>query len=172
MAYQLEENFSDLPWLIWAKALEHLQPVLYLREGTICLGPLDLARLKALLTTGEDLFETDPLVFGSEAHYLARRLDNYAHEAVNALQEVEANPGLYGEAVYNLLTSLVGGNSIVTQVLFTTEPDRSHERYNNPSLVESQPGSSTINARVADLARTRWRIQYPKIPHLLEPKNG
>ncbi len=158
---QLQLTFPILPWLLWARALDYLQPTLYLTAARVELSSPDLARLTQCLADSEILFVSDPLEFGSEAHYLARRLDNYARAAAAALEELEANPGACGPLVYELFSSLLAGNSLVEEVLLVTDPARVSVQALDSRKYALQPGGAAVSERFRRFSRAWRAARYP-----------
>ncbi|MGI4733661.1 MAG: hypothetical protein ACRYG7_00615 [Janthinobacterium lividum] len=154
-SHYLAEN---LPWLTWANALDHLRPDLWVsKEGVVSLHAQDVRHLTQHLTGSPELLTREPVRHRPRAAYLAKCLVNYAEEALEALDELEAGPRFYGPRVWNLVLGLALGNSTADQVYRDTW--REKEKVAKPVV-----DGPTVHARVFALRQARGEYDFPTGP--------
>ena len=148
---------NSLGWLTWAKAMDRLRPDLWItKERAVSLHEQDVRRLTQYLTGSPELLTRKPRKHGPRA-YLAKRLVNYADEALDALGELEAAPKAYGQRVWNLVLSLALGNSTADKVYRDTFLD---ER----EVVTPAVDGPNVHARVLALRQARGEYDFPASP--------
>lgn len=161
---ELRPHFPRLAGPTWVRALDRLQPDLWLEAGGVGLDCADLTRLAQYLAAAVQTPGLDIPLHGPRAHCLAQRLVNYAQQAVYALAELEAAPLAYGRRVYELVTGLALGNAVAEEVLHATTwdlPRRPQRKFRE----RTAPGGALVRQRLMALARARgslpWRNLRP-----------
>lgn len=148
---------DSLSWLTWAKGMDRLRPDLWItKERVVSLHEQDVRRLTQYLTGSPELLTRKPRKHGPRA-YLAKRLVNYADEALDALDELEAAPKAYGPRVWNLVLSLAVGNSTADKVyrdIFLDEREAAKPAVDGPN----------VHARVLALRQARGEYDFPTAP--------
>lgn len=153
---ELENQFLALPWQYWSSALNQLQPDLLVEATQVTINGADLLKLTKILASYSHLPPSDSLLLGQDSWYLARRYAEHEEQAVLALDEMEANPILYGSHSSELIMKLAAGNGVVSKVLETLTGSRVLQQRPGYSLpTELVPGNPAIIARIKVLAETR-----------------
>jgi len=153
---ELENQFLALPWQYWSSALNQLQPDILVEATQVTINGVDLLKLTKILASYPDLPPADSLLLGQDSWYLARRLAEHEEKAVLALDEMEANPVLYGSHTSALIMKLAAGNGVVSKVLETLTGSSTLQQRPGYSLPTALvPGNPTVIARIKALAETR-----------------
>lgn len=163
---ELREHFPRLAGPVWVKALDRLQPDLWVEQGGVSLDYADLTRLAQYLAAAGKTPNLDIPLYGPRAHYMAKRLVNYAQQAVYALADMEATPLAYGSRVYGLVTDLALGNAVAEEVLSATTWDPPRRRGRQARELTA-PGGATVRQRLEALEHARggplWRNIRPPL---------
>ena len=155
---ELADHFPEpaLDWLTWAKALDQLRPDLWVDpQGTVSLDALEVKRLAQYLACSPELPTLEPPLYGPRSAYLAKRLVNYADQAVDALAELEAHPQAYGPHVWELVLSLALGNATADEVFQATTWGKSKGE---------EPADVPIQVRIRALRQARGQFDFPTGP--------
>jgi hypothetical protein len=151
---------DTLSWLTWAKALDRLRPDLWItKERVVSLHAQDVRRLTQHLTGSPELLTREPHQHGPRAAYLAKRLVNYADEALDALDELEVAPKAYGPRIWNLVLNLALGNSTADKVYRDTCLDEDEDKAAEPAVE-----GPNVHARVLALRQARGEYNFPTGP--------
>lgn len=148
---------DTLNWLTWSNALGRLRPDVWVDQGEVFLDAQDVSRLAQHLNGSPELPTLEPPLYGARAAYLAKRLVNYANEALDALDELEAGPKAYSPRVWELVLSLALGNSVADEVFQATA--WSAERGEEPAVT-----GPNVHARVFALRQARGELDFPTGP--------
>ena len=148
---RLQKHFPTLPQDTWASALQKLQPDLWAEEHTVTLDEDDLTYLANRLALSSEVPALDPIIHGPRAGYLAKRLVNYEDDAIEALEEMLANPLAYGPVVYRLVTSLALGNLVADEVFQATHQGP----WGRPGGPDRDAARATVRERLEALRRAR-----------------
>ena len=155
---ELKYHFPLLPWLSWARELDALQPDLWVEVHSVTLDYADLVKLTQQLARAPEMPSLDPPIYGLNSLYLARRLSEYAHQAVLALAELEENPFAYGLHTSAIITKLAAGNGVVEDFMQVLTGSRTMETEPGKSLpAEQVPGCPAVTERLSELYRIRTK---------------
>ena len=155
---ELKHHFSALPLLRWSTELDALQPNLWVEGEEITINYEDLVRLTQRLSWAPELPALDPPIYGPQSLYLARRLSEYAYQAVLALAEMEQNPLAYGKHTRSIILKLAAGNGVAEEVLRAITGYSFREGQPDESLSSDQiPGCPAVQVRVVNLAWSRGK---------------
>jgi hypothetical protein len=163
LAYSMQElnqHFPTLGFVTWANILLQLQPDLWVEGDLVYLDPEDLNHLMHRLAAVPELPELDPPIYPARAGYLAKRLVNYQDQAQEALADIEANPLVYGNRVFTLVTDLALGNSVADQVFRATH--RGPQK--RPGAVDPAQIPATVHEQVRMLRHARGEFGYQNVP--------
>ena len=156
----LPEHFPTLSFVAWANTLLRLKPDLWVEGDAVSLDYQDLQHLTQQLATSDELPELDPPIYPDRVSYLAKRFFNYQDEALEALPDIAANPLAYSSRVFELVTTMALGNSVVDEVF--------HATHRGP---QGRPGSedpalarATVHEQVRALRRARGELGHQVIP--------
>ena len=153
---ELKHHFPVLPWLSWARELDALQPDLWVEGHLVTLDYSDLIKMTQRLASVPEMPLLDPPIYGSQSLYMARRLSEYAHQAVLALAELEKNPLAYGAATSAIIMKLAAGNGVVEEVMQALTGGSTMEtRPGKPLPPEEVPGCPAVRKRLSELSRIR-----------------
>jgi hypothetical protein len=156
---ELKNQFFALPWLYWSNALNRLQPDLLVEATQVTISAADLLKLTKTLASYLDSPQPDSVLSEQDSWYLARRFAEHEEKAVLALDEMEANPVLYGSHSGALIMKLAAGNGVVSRVLETFTGSSTLQQRPGYSLPTALvPGNPAVIARLQALAETR---KYP-----------
>ncbi len=152
---ELSAYFPTLPWLRWAKALDALQPPLWVEgedEPQVTLDQLALQQLLQRLACTEELAPLEMTIHTAASGLMARRLAKYACWAVLALAELEQQPAAYGGRVRELIFRLASGHPTEEDVLAAFgENIATLNSGAEPRPVELLPGSPAVMDRICRL---------------------
>ena len=152
---ELSAYFPTLPWLRWAKALDALQPQLWV-EGEdalqVTLDQLALQQLLQRLACTEELAPLEMTIHTASSGLMARRLAKYACWAVLALAELEQQPTASGGRVRDIIFRLASGHPTEEDVLAAFgESIATLNSGVEPRPVELLPGSPAVMDRICRL---------------------
>ena len=159
MQQELKLHFPALAGQTWVRALDHLQPDLWVEGDRVSLDYADLAHLTHYLAGSAELPTLEPPIYVLRAAYLAKRLVNYWDQAIDALADIEAAPLAYGPRVYNLVLSLALGNSVADEVFQTTHSGP-RGRPGSPNPAATRVG---IHARIQALRLAREEFTFANV---------
>jgi hypothetical protein len=153
---RLHQHFPPLKPATWANAMQQVQPDLRVEPQTAVLDEDDLTYLANYLALSPEVPALDPTIHGPRAGYLAKRLVNYEDDAIQALEEMAANPLAYGPLVYRLVTSLAGGNSVADEVFQATH----RGPWGRPGGPGRDVARATVRERLAALRHARGEAEF------------
>lgn len=151
----LAQHFPTLSAPAWATALDRLQPALWVADELVYLDDEDLAHLAQRLAFSPELPELDPPLYNGRAAYLARRLVDYWDQAIDALEDIEAQPRAYGPRVYALVVDLALGNAVAEEVFRATHRG---EEPGEPGSGDLDAARTAAGSRLAALRRARAEV--------------
>ncbi|WP_092743801.1 hypothetical protein [Hymenobacter psychrophilus] len=154
----LSGHFPPLSLAAWAKALDALQPDLWVEtegEPQVTLEHPALEQLLQHLARSKELPKLELTVYSPESLLMARRLAYYSCWAVEALTEIERNPSAYGHCVRDLIFRLASGHSTEQEVLRAFgESIATLNTNGEPRSDDELPGSTSVQARI-------FRLNWP-----------
>ena len=156
----LPDHFPTLSFVTWANTLLRLKPDLWLAGNAISIDYQDLKHLTQRLAASEELPELDPPIYPDRAGYVSKRLFNYQDEALEALPDIAVNPLAYSSRVFELVTTIALGNSVVDEVYYATH--RGHQ--GRPGSVDPALARATVHEQVRALRRARGEIGHQSVP--------
>ena len=152
----LPAHFPTLSFAAWAIVLLDLEPDVWVAGDAVSLDYQDLQHLTQRLAASEELPELDPPIYPDRASYVSKRLFNYQDEALEALPDIAANPLAYSSRVFELVTTMALGNSVVDEVFHATH--RGHK--GRPGSVDPALARTSVHEQVRALRRARGELGH------------
>lgn len=156
----LPDHFPTLSFAGWANILLRLKPDVWVDGDAVSIDYQDLKHLTQRLAASEELPELDPPIYPDRAGYVSKRLFNYQDEALDALPDIAVNPLAYSSRVFELVTTLALGNSVVDEVYYATH--RGHQ--GRPGSVDPALARATVHEQVRALRRARGEMGHQSVP--------
>jgi len=156
----LPAHFPTLSFVAWANTLLRLKPDLWVAGDAVFLDYQDLKHLTQRLAASEELPELDPPIYPDRVGYLSKRFFNYQDEALEALPDIAVNPLAYSSRVFELVTTLALGNSVVDEVFHATH----RGPQGRPGSVDPALARATVHEQVRALRRARGELGHQTIP--------
>lgn len=156
----LPDHFPTLSFAGWANILLQLKPDLWVEGDAVYIEYQDLKHLTQRLAASEELPELSPPIYPDRVGYLSKRLYNYQDEALEALPDIAANPLAYSSRVFELVTTIALGNSVVDEVYHATH----RGPHGRPGSVAPALARATVHEQVRALRRARGEVGHQQIP--------
>jgi len=156
----LQNHFPTLSFAGWANILLQLKPDVWVDSDAVSIDYQDLKHLTQRLAASDELPELDPPIYPDRACYLSKRLFNYQDEALEALPDIAANPLAYSSRVFELVTTMALGNSVVDEVYHATH----RGPQGRPGSADPALARATVHEQIRALRRARGEIGHQVIP--------
>lgn len=157
---RLQQHFPPLSPATWTNALNQLQPDLWVEEQTVTLDEDDLTYLANRLALSSEVPALDPIIHGPRSGYLSKRMVHNEFDAIQALEEMLANPLAYGPLVYRLVTSQALGNLVADEVFQATH----RGPWGRPGGPDLDAARATVRERLEALRRARGEVEFACAP--------